>query len=86
MLVSSVFQTDREVIRWRDTGATTTKKKNLSADGAHAVITRFLLDTRVFQRKVPEVRETMVFNGDQVLMPMAASSTTTIDDKNNDVI
>ena len=65
---------------------TTKKKKNLSADEARAVITRFLLDTRVFQRKVPEVRETMVFNRDQVPVAMAASYSTTIDDKSNDVI
>ena len=64
----------------------TKKKNNLSADDARAVITRFLLDTRVFQRKVPEVRETMVFNRDQVPVAMAASYSTTIDDKSNDVI
>ena len=65
---------------------TTKKKKNLSAEDSLAAITRSLLDTRVFQQEVPEVRETMVYNRDQVPMAMARSYSTTVDDKNNDVI
>ena len=65
---------------------TTKKKKNLSAEDSLAAITRSLLDTRVFQQDIPEVRETMVFYRDQVPMALARSYSTTVDDKNNDVI
>ena len=65
---------------------TTKKKKNLSSKDSLEAITRSLLNTRVFQQEVPEVRETMVFNRDQVPMALARSYSTTVDDKNNDVI
>ena len=64
---------------------TTTKKKNLSAEDSLAAITRSLLDTRVLQQEF-QVRETMVYNRDQVPMALAGSYSTTVDDKNNDVI
>ena len=65
---------------------TTKKKKNLSSKDSLEAITRSLLDTRVFQQEVPEIRETMVYNRDQVPMAMARSYSTTVDDKNNDII
>ena len=65
---------------------TTKKKKNLSAPDAIASISRFFLDTRVFQDTVPEIPETNVYNRDQVPMSLATSQSSTLDDKNKDVI
>ena len=65
---------------------TTKKKKNLSHKETISAISKFLLDTRVFQLSVPGINETQVFNRDQVPMALADSHSSTIDDKNKDVI
>lgn len=65
---------------------TTKKKKNLSAEESVQAITKFFLDTRVFQRSLPDVQETHVYNRDQVPMALASSYSSTIDEKNKDVI
>ena len=65
---------------------TTKKKKNLSASESIAAITKFYLDTRVFQQTVPSLPETRVFNRDQVPMALSSSYASTIDEKNKAVI
>ena len=65
---------------------TTKKKKNLSASEVIAAVTKFQLDTRVFQLSHPVVSETQVFNRDQVPMALASSYATTLDEKNKSVI
>ena len=65
---------------------TTKKKKNLSASESIEAITKFYLDTRVFQQTVPSLPETRVFNRDQVPMALASSYSSTIDEKNKAVI
>ena len=65
---------------------TTKKKKNLSDCESLAAITKFHLDTRVFQLTVPDIPETQVFNRDQIPMALADSYASTIDEKNKDVI
>ena len=65
---------------------TTKKKKNLSASESIEAITKFQLDTRVFQQTVPSLPETRVFNRDQVPMALAGSYASSIDDKNKDII
>ena len=65
---------------------TTKKKKNLSSAETITAITKFFLDTRVFQQSVPDIAPTNVYNCDQVHMALADSYSTTIDDKNKDVI
>ena len=64
---------------------TTKKKKNLSAVDTREVITKFFLDTRVFQLQCPELPETRVFNRDQIPIALSSAYSTTIDDTNNDV-
>ena len=66
--------------------STTKKKKNLSAGESIEAITKFYLDTRVFQQTVPSLPETRVFNRDQVPMALARSYASTIDEKNKAVI
>ena len=65
---------------------TTKKKKNLSAEDSVAAITKFFLDTRVFQQTLPEIPCTRVFNRDEVPIALASSYARTIDDKNKEVI
>ena len=65
---------------------TTKKKKNLSHKETILAISKFLLGTRVFQLSVPGINETQVFNRDQVPMALADSHSSTIDDKNKDII
>ena len=65
---------------------TTKKKKNLSAADSRAAVTKFFLDTKVFQLDHPGIEETGVFNRDQVPIALASSYSKTIDDTNNDVI
>ena len=65
---------------------TTKNKKNLSARDTIATITKFLLDTRVFQLTVPGLPYTRVYNRDQIPMELASSCSKTIDDTNKDVI
>ena len=74
----------RERFAYRKT--TTKKKKNLSAEETITEIIKFLLDTRVFQLSASNIKPVSVFNRDQVPMALAASYSTTIDDKNMDVI
>ena len=65
---------------------TTKKKKNLSSAETITAITKFFLDTRVFQQTILDIAPTNVYNRDQVPMALADSYSTTIDDKNKDVI
>ena len=65
---------------------TTKKKKNLSDRETTSTISKFFLDTRVFQTSVPGITEKQVFNRDQVPMALAESYASTIDDKNKEVI
>ena len=65
---------------------TTRKKKNLSNEEATAAITKFFLETRLYQLSVPNIQYTQVYNRDQVPMALASSYSTTIDDKKKDVI
>ena len=51
-----------------------------------AALTKFQLDTRVFQLTTTGVKPTNVFNRDQVPMALADSYSTTIDEKNKSVI
>ena len=75
---------EREGFSYRRT--TTKKKKNLSSDDSIAAITKFYLDTRAFQRTDPGIAWERVFNRDQVPMALADSYSSTIDEKNRDVI
>ena len=75
---------EREGFSYRRT--TTKKKKNLSSDDSIAAITKFYLDTRAFQRTDPGITWERVFNRDQVPMALADSYSSTIDEKNKDVI
>ena len=75
---------EREGFSYRRT--TTKKRKNLSASDSIGAITKFWLDTRVFQISASEVSSNQVFNRDQVPMALADSFSTTIDEKNKDVI
>ena len=75
---------ERERFSFRRT--TTKKKKNLSSEESIAAITKFFLDTRVLQLTHPEVHPRNVYNRDQVPMALAGSYSTTIDDRNRDVI
>ena len=74
----------REGFSYRRT--TTKKKKNLSTADTIATITNFLLNTRVFQLSVPSLPETRIYNRDQVPMALAAQYSSTLDDKNKEVI
>ena len=65
---------------------TTKKKKNLSSEDTVAAITKFFLDTRVLQSQLPDLNQERVFNRDQVPMALASSYSTTIDEKNKEVI
>ena len=65
---------------------TTRKKKNLTESECIAAVSKFHLDTRVFQLSVSDIPETQVFNRDQVPMALADSYSSTIDEKNKDVI
>ena len=65
---------------------TTKKRKNMSAADTINSITNFFLDTRVFQHRFPNIRPTNVFNRDEVPMALASAYSSTIDDKNKDVI
>ena len=65
---------------------TTKKKKNLSASEVISAITKFQLDTRVFQQTCSSLPETRVFNRDQVPMALAGSYASSIDEKNKDII
>ena len=65
---------------------TTKKKKNLSSRDTVAVITKFLLDTRVFQLTVQDIPSTRVYNRDQIPIALAALYSKTIDDTNKEVI
>ena len=65
---------------------TTRKKKNLSIEESKSAITNFFLDTRLYQLSVPNISYTEVYNRDQVPIALASSYSTTIDDKNKDVI
>ena len=73
---------ERETFSHRRT--TTKKQKNLSASESILAITKFFLDTRVYQLTVPDLPLTRAYNRDQV--PMASQYASTIDDKNKDVI
>ena len=75
---------ERERFSYRRT--TTKKKKNLSSGDTISAITKFFLDTRLFQKSVPHTLPIHVFNRDQVPMALADSHAKTIDDKNRDVI
>ena len=74
----------REGFSYRRT--TTKKKRNMTEDEIIDAITGFFLDTRVFQLKNSDIAAFGVFNRDQVPMALASSYSTTIDDKNRDVI
>ena len=74
----------RERFAYRRT--TTKKKKNMTEEEIIAAITEFFLNTRVFQLRNPDITPFNVFNRDQVPMALASSYSTTIDDKNKDVI
>ena len=74
----------REGFSYRRT--TTKKKKNLSAADSIKAITNFFLGTRLFQEDVTNITPLSVFNRDQIPMALAPSYSTTIDDKNRDVI
>ena len=65
---------------------TTKKKKNLSSEETVDALKTFLLDTRVFQKQNPNIKTVHVFNRDQVPIALAASCSSTIDDKCKDVI
>ena len=65
---------------------TTKKRKNLSSEESIAAISKFQLDTRVFQLTVPDLKLVHVYNRDQVPMALASSYSSTIDDTNKDVI
>ena len=65
---------------------TTKKRKNLSSEDTVGALTKFQLDTRVFQLTATSVKPTNVFNRDQVPMALADSYSTTIDEKNKSVI
>ena len=65
---------------------TTKKKKNLSASETRAAITKFFLDTKVFQLDYPGIEETRVYNRDQIPIALSSAYSKTIDDTNNDVI
>ena len=65
---------------------TTKKKKNLSSKETFDALKTFLLDTRVFQKQNPNIKTVHVFNRDQVPIALAASCSSTIDDKCKDVI
>ena len=62
------------------------KKKNLSAIGTVATITKFLWDTRVFQLTNLDIPFTQVYNRDQIPIALASSYFKSIDDKNKEVI
>ena len=75
---------EREGFSYRRT--TTKKKKNLSSEETISIIKKFFLDTRVFQLSVPSILPFSVFNRDQVPMALADSYSTTIDERNKDII
>ena len=75
---------EREGFSYRWT--TTKKRKIFAASDTIEAITKFFLDTRVFQLSVPGLSSKQVFNRDQVPMALADSYSTTKDDKNKDVI
>ena len=70
---------EREGFSYRRT--TTKKRKNLAASDTFETITKFFLDTRVFQLSVPELSSKQAFNREQVPMALADSYSTTIDSK-----
>lgn len=74
----------REGFSYRRT--TTKKKKNLSSKDSILAITDFFLTTRIFQNQFPGISQELVFNRDQVPIALAPSYSSTIDEKNNDVI
>ena len=59
---------------------------NLNATETIEAIKQFFLDTRVFQQSFPDITPLGVFNRDQVPMALSSSCSTTIDEKNNDII
>ena len=65
---------------------TTKKKKNLSSEETLSALTKFFLDTRIFQRARPDLKPIHVYNRDQVPMSLADSYATTIEEKNKAVI
>ena len=65
---------------------TTKKKKNLSAPDSIDAITKFFLETRIFQLGVPDLPFSQVFNRDQVPIALANAYAITVDEKNQDVI
>lgn len=65
---------------------TTKKKKNLSSRETIDAITSFFLETRVFQRQNSTIQAEHVYNRDQVPMALAPSQSSSIDDRNKDVI
>ena len=65
---------------------TTKQKRSLFATETIRAIVNFHLDTIVYQQRFPSIKPVNIFNRDQVPMGLAASCSTTIDEKNKDVI